>query len=169
MKLPQLSRLPAIAALLFTTLACDQATKMVARRVLANTPASEYLGGMLRIQFAENTGAFLSLGSAMDEHSRFLMFTAGVGVFLVGATYVLLRKSQMDRRTTAGLTLLVAGGLGNLIDRLIYGYVTDFLNVGIGQLRTGIFNVADMAIVLGVILLFFADSGKKSARERTAT
>ena len=61
---------------------------------------------------------------------------------------------------TAGLTLLIAGGLGNLIDRLVYGYVTDFLNVGIGSLRTGIFNVADMAIMLGVGLLFFAGDGE---------
>ena len=168
MKLPHLSRLPTIALILSATLASDQATKMVARRLLMNSPASEYLGGILRIQFAENTGAFLSLGAGMDEHSRFLMFTAAVGVFLVGATFVLLRKKQMDRWTTAGLTLLIAGGLGNLIDRLIYGHVTDFLNVGIGPVRTGIFNVADMAIVLGVILLFFAADEKKSVGEKAA-
>jgi signal peptidase II len=54
--------------------------------------------------------------------------------------------------------LIVGGGVSNLIDRLRYGgYVVDFLNVGIGSLRTGIFNVADMAIMAGVIIWAFSD------------
>ena len=52
-----------------------------------------------------------------------------------------------------GLWLLFAGGFSNLVDRVVHGRVVDFLNVGIGPVRTGIFNVADMAIMLGVALL----------------
>jgi signal peptidase II len=52
------------------------------------------------------------------------------------------------------LALVAGGGISNLIDRLLYnGRVTDFLNVGIGGVRTGIFNVADMAIMAGALLL----------------
>jgi hypothetical protein len=52
-----------------------------------------------------------------------------------------------------GLVLFAAGGFSNWIDRVLQGRVIDFLNVGIGPLRTGVFNVADMAIMLGVGLL----------------
>jgi len=62
--------------------------------------------------------------------------------------------------------LVCSGGLGNLIDRIgRHGYVTDFLNVGIGPVRTGIFNVADFALMIGVVLLFmFGSTSKRSAR-----
>jgi signal peptidase II len=65
------------------------------------------------------------------------------------------------------IALVVGGGVSNLIDRLRYGgYVVDFLNVGIGSLRTGIFNVADMAIMAGVLLWAFSDRlwGKKESQ-----
>lgn len=60
-----------------------------------------------------------------------------------------------------GLSLIASGGIGNWIDRLTNdGRVTDFLNVGIGSLRTGIFNVADMALVIGVALYFLGTSSR---------
>lgn len=163
-KLLQQPRPLVIVLLILGILGCDQITKIVAREALADRSVRDYLGGALRIQLAENTGAFLSIGAGMDEHLRLMAFTIAVAVFLVIATVVLFRKKHMDRRMTFGLTLLIAGGIGNLIDRLVYGYVTDFLNVGIGSLRTGIFNVADMAIMLGVGLLFFASDSVQPLR-----
>jgi signal peptidase II len=66
----------------------------------------------------------------------------------------LLRSSELTAFATICLSLVCAGGLSNLIDRVAYdGRVIDFLNVGIGSLRTGIFNVADMAITFGAILM----------------
>jgi signal peptidase II len=56
---------------------------------------------------------------------------------------------------TVAIALICGGGIGNLIDRVRFdGLVTDFLNVGAGPLRTGIFNVADMALMLGLLLFF---------------
>ena len=60
-----------------------------------------------------------------------------------------------------GLTLFVAGGASNWMDRLFHGSVVDFLNVGIGPLRTGIFNMADAAIMVGVCTLMLAQFGRK--------
>ena len=68
------------------------------------------------------------------------------------------------RMTSAalGLALVVAGGVSNLADRVAHGAVVDFLNVGLGSLRTGIFNVADMAIMTGVgLILLWAHRRKK--------
>jgi signal peptidase II len=72
----------------------------------------------------------------------------------------------MNTYQTVGAALICSGGLGNLIDRLTHGgYVTDFLNVGIGPLRTGIFNVADFALLvgLGIIVLSGAGSARTAA------
>lgn len=63
---------------------------------------------------------------------------------------------SLGKIETIALSLAVGGGIGNLIDRIAFGSVTDFLNFGIGQVRTGIFNVADMAIMAGLFLFLYA-------------
>jgi signal peptidase II len=63
----------------------------------------------------------------------------------------------MPARSLIACSLICGGGIGNLIDRVARsGYVVDFLNCGIGRLRTGIFNAADFAITLGVVMLVIA-------------
>jgi signal peptidase II len=75
----------------------------------------------------------------------------------------------MHQAQFVALGLLLAGGVGNLIDRINQnGHVTDFLNVGIGPVRTGIFNVADMAIMAGAGLLFWLSFRQEQAREPAA-
>ena len=64
-------------------------------------------------------------------------------------------RFKWSRLAAAGLLLFVAGGISNLVDRIAMGSVIDFLNVGIGPIRTGIFNVADVAILAGIALLLF--------------
>jgi signal peptidase II len=74
-------------------------------------------------------------------------------IALVGAS---LFARRLEPWRVVALALVAGGGISNLIDRLLYnGRVTDFLNVGIGSLRTGIFNVADMAIMAGALLLLW--------------
>lgn len=64
---------------------------------------------------------------------------------------------KSGRLLAAALALICGGGIGNLIDRVRFdGHVTDFLNLGVGSIRTGIFNVADMALMIGVALFFLA-------------
>jgi signal peptidase II len=66
-----------------------------------------------------------------------------------------------------GVALFVAGGASNLLDRITYGKVVDFMNVGLGPLRTGIFNVADMAIMLGaaiVVVVGYRSDGREQTR-----
>ena len=70
---------------------------------------------------------------------------------------------RWPRRALLGVALFVAGGASNFPDRIIYGMVIDFMNVGIGSLRTGIFNVADMAIMLGAGILVL--EGYRSDRQ----
>jgi signal peptidase II len=141
--------------LLVTTVGCDQITKIVARDALSSSRSFRYLNSSVILEHAENPGAFMSLGASLHEEVRFWIFTWAVAIFLTGALILLLRTKNMGNWATFATTLLVGGGVGNLIDRLHRGTVTDFINLGVGSWRTGIFNIADMAIVAGVIVLFF--------------
>ncbi len=141
-------------ALLFfilpTCVGCDQATKEIARQSLAGTGTLHFWGDTLRLCYAENTGCFLSLGAHFPAPFRSWLFTALVGGGLLALLLYLLAARAMTTPLFLALTLVLAGGLGNLLDRLFHdGRVVDFLNVGLGPLRTGIFNVADVAITGG--------------------
>lgn len=77
-----------------------------------------------------------------------------VGMLMALVFLTLFSKSASPTSILAYVLLLLAGGLGNLIDRVMYGgYVVDFINIGIGPLRTGVFNVADVVVVAGALLL----------------
>jgi signal peptidase II len=117
---------------------------------------------VLRLQLAANTGAFLSLGASLSEKLRYAIFTAGPAALLTGLLGVALLARRLDPWRIIALALIAGGGVSNLLDRVIdAGRVTDFLNVGIGSLRTGIFNVADMAISAGAILLMLGSRGRR--------
>ncbi|HWH79770.1 MAG TPA: signal peptidase II, partial [Candidatus Binatus sp.] len=143
-----MTTLPRFAIVFLITVSCvilDQATKFIAKAFLAPDALISFAGDTLRLQYAENSGAFLSLGASLPEPWRNLVFTVLVGIFLFGLLgYVLLSRSLPVNAVNC-LSFVFAGGISNLIDRIAYdGRVVDFLNVGIGPLRTGIFNVADM-------------------------
>ena len=133
---------------------CDQVSKSAARTMLHSGVTESLFSDSLRLQLTENPGSFLSLGASLPEHLRFTLFTAAVAVILVGLVCAALFARRLSTSRFVALALLAGGGISNLIDRLLYdGRVTDFLNVGIGALRTGIFNLADMAILAGALLL----------------
>jgi signal peptidase II len=144
-----------IASVLFSSVGCDQVTKSIARRGLANSEPIAFLNNIFRLQYAENTGAFLNLGAGSSENLRFWVFTLIVGLFLAGMLIYLLISPNNSKAKIISLSLVLGGGVGNLIDRIFNeGRVIDFMNIGIGSLRTGIFNVADIAISFGVVWLF---------------
>ena len=140
-----------VLALFAATIGCDRVTKHVAVARLAGTPPRSYFADTVRLTYAENPGGFLSLGAGLAEPFRTGLFTIGNAVLLLALGVLLWRSASASWRT-AGLALFIAGGVSNWLDRLVDGRVVDFLNVGVGWLRTGVFNVADMAVMLGVAL-----------------
>lgn len=144
-----------VLGLLLLTLACDQTSKRLAAELLEGLGPHPYMGGSVVFLYAENSGAFLGLGARLTEATRFWLFTVGVSGLLVLFLFKLHRAGS--KTELIGWSLIVGGGLGNLIDRLLYdGRVIDFLRIGVGDLRTGIFNLADAAIVVGLIVLLLA-------------
>jgi signal peptidase II len=154
----------ALLLIVLATVGCDRVTKHVATTMLAGAPARSYLGSTVRFEFAQNTGGFLSLGADWPPAVRTGFFTVATGLMLaVFAVYAIRQK--WDRWTACGITLYLAGGASNLIDRAVHGSVVDFLNLGIGSVRTGVFNVADVALMLGGAL-FVAGEFRSRRRVR---
>jgi signal peptidase II len=142
-----------LAAGIIALIGLDQATKLVAIATLMDSPPIIFAGDLFRLQYAENQGAFLSLGANLPDGARFLLLTVfNVGIIGV-MSYLLVFRRPAHPAVAIALTCIIAGGIGNLIDRVFRdGVVIDFMNVGIGSLRSGIFNIADLAIVAGFVL-----------------
>ena len=155
-----------IAALLFVCAAvgCDQGTKQAARTWLSGKPAVTLMERVLVLRYAENRGAFLSLGAGFSRPVRTVTFIAFPFVVLACMIAYLLRRGGVGWSTLVGFSLIVGGGAGNLLDRLFRdGRVTDFIMVGIGGLHTGIFNLADLTVLAGCVVLLFSP-GKERLR-----
>jgi signal peptidase II len=143
-----------VAATVVSTIGCDQATKHIARTQLAGAPPLSFLRGSVRFALAHNEGGFLSLGASLAPSVRTAIFVVGVGTALALTALFLLRSRQLPFPAQLCGWLIWAGGASNLVDRvLLGGRVTDFLVLGLGPVRTGVFNAADVAIVAGGIFL----------------
>jgi signal peptidase II len=145
-----------IVLLVAGTVGCDRVTKHIAAQNLAGRPTQSYFADTLRLGYAENTGGFLSLGANLPAPVRTIIFTSATAVLLVLLIAAAWRNGW-DRWRTVALSLFIAGGASNWVDRFTTGMVVDFLNMGIGSFRTGVFNVADVAIMAGVALLFVTE------------
>ena len=153
----------AVAAIVVLTVAGDRATKHLATRRLAGAAVRSYLSDTVRVEYTENRGGFLGLGATLPSPVRTAVFTAGTLALLAVVSAVLARRGT-GTAATVGLSLLWAGGASNLADRVARGAVVDFLNLGLGPLRTGIFNLADVAITAGVLILLLAPRRTRPAR-----
>jgi signal peptidase II len=150
----RLKRLLLLTPVTILCVGCDRITKTAASKYLADSPVKSFWGDLFRLQYAENHGAFLGMGSGLPETVRFWIFIIAVGIILLGVLVWTLSSRNLRAGSVLALSLVLAGGLSNLYDRVFNsGAVVDFLNLGIGGLRTGVFNVADVAITTGAILL----------------
>lgn len=149
-----IQRLKLATPIIIIGIIIDQLSKLWAVSALKGGPRYSFLGDSVRIIYAENTGAFLGMGQSLPDTWRFWILTAFVGLFLLGLLAFTLFSKELDTPSLIAMTLIFTGGLGNFIDRAANnGAVVDFLNMGIGGLRTGIFNIADVYIMVGAGLV----------------
>ena len=140
-----------LLALFGGALGLDQVSKAVATQLLADGRVISLFFDCFQLQLVHNSSGFLSVFAPIPGQIRFTLLTWGVGALLLAGGAYLVFARTLPRPKKICLVLILAGGAGNLVDRLINadGGVIDFINVGIGWLRTGIFNFADMYILFG--------------------
>ena len=130
----------------------DQATKAWAVRRLRFGGDQEIIAGFLNFSYATNTGVAFSM---LDDHGDAGRWGLSVVAFIAAALvlYFFWRTPRSDDRILGALALLLAGIVGNVVDRARLGFVVDFIDVQFGSWHYPTFNVADMAIVTGAGLL----------------
>jgi signal peptidase II len=134
-------------------LALDRWTKAWATAHLMNAYPRSYQGDVFRLQYALNEGAFLSLGADLHEGIRYWVLAILPVAVLLYICYYAITAPTMTPWSQAAFGFILGGGGSNIYDRIAAGHVVDFMNMGIGNLRTGIFNVADVAIMTGLVMM----------------
>ncbi len=160
-----ISRLLVVIIILSATIAIDQGTKLAARG-LEGRGTVPVLGSFFVLVYAENRGAFLSLGAGMSDVLRpILLYFLPLAAIIAALAYLIVKLKELTLGTTIALSMFIGGGIGNLVDRLLYnGYVVDFMNFGIGTFRiTGVLNFADLFLTAGVIM-FVITAGRKESK-----
>jgi signal peptidase II len=139
--------------LVLLTFIMDRWTKSLILSKFSLNESITVIDGLFDITYVQNTGVAFSIFSSINSPVKSIMlslFTAAAAVLVVIYS---LRSPAQDRLLQSALGLILGGALGNLYDRLTYGYVVDFLDVYLGRYRWPTFNVADAAICTGVFLL----------------
>lgn len=130
----------------------DQITKYIAVSTLKGNESIHLIGSFLNLTYVENTGA--AFGILQNQRWFFILITNAIIVSI----FIYAKKSvkKSSKLTLLSLNLIVGGAIGNLIDRILHSYVIDFIDVKFGQFYDfPVFNVADIAVVIGTFLLSY--------------
>jgi signal peptidase II len=147
-----------------TLVSWDRATKDLAKDHLKDKEPVSYFHDTFRLEYVENTGAAMSLGDRLPKTVSFWLLIILPLTFLSFLFLFAIKKSKEFRFIKMfAFALIFAGGVGNIIDRLLFDrHVTDFMNIGLNNMRTGIFNFADVCVTTGAIFLIVLFSNKKT-------
>lgn len=154
-------------------LGCDQFSKVIARKNIEPYEQITIIKDRFILTKVENTGAFLSAGSNLPDFVRLILLTIlPIAVLAYGLWFLYVNKN-LPRLMQIGICFLIGGGIGNIYDRIVYGSVTDFLHMDFVLFRTGIFNMADVSIMIGMGLLLWQNlitpKTKKQNKEKLTT
>lgn len=133
----------------------DQVSKHYARIYIQGKGIINVIGDFFIMTYAENSGAFLSLGSNLPQPWKTLVLVLFPALAIIAGVLYLIFGKHVSFRQSVAIACIIGGGIGNVYDRAMHlGAVTDFLNFGFGNIRTGILNIADLSITFGAIALF---------------
>jgi len=161
MKLKGVYRTVIILAILAVNIGCDQVSKSIVRKKMSYDEEISLVKDHFTLIKIENTGAFLSLGNDLANPYRFILLTLLPVLCLLAAVVYIIIKTNFSRMVLIGIICVAGGGIGNIYDRIAHGSVTDFMHLRFGALQTGIFNVADVSIMIGVGLILLDTWVKK--------
>jgi len=163
-----------IIIVIVATIAIDQLSKIWVRaNIQPRTDIQlgeriQLIGDKFLMMNVENSGAFLGMGSDLNPTLRIILLLI-VPIIVLGFVLLHIFKDKtMDNWSLFAFSSIIGGGLANVFDRIVYGSVTDFFYIDLGGVfRTGIFNMADMSVTTGMIILLFVSFRKKKKEEVT--
>lgn len=148
--------------MIVANIAIDQISKIIVRAEIAQNEVIELIGDTFIMTKVENSGAFLGMGSEMSPTLKWIFLLILPVIVLGGVMYYIITNKTLDKLSLIAFCCIVGGGIANVFDRFMYGSVTDFFHIDLGGVfRTGIFNVADMSVSFGMILLIIASFKQK--------
>jgi signal peptidase II len=155
-----------ILVLVILNIGLDQFSKFQVRERVVPGSRTELIGKQLQLMNVENSGAFLSMGSDSNPTVK-LIFLLIVPIIVLGIVlYYVITDKTLDKKSIIGFSCIAGGGIANVYDRLLYGSVTDFLYMDFGGVfKTGVFNIADMSVTSGMILLLMSSFIKRPSKK----
>ncbi len=145
---------------IIVTIAVDQISKVLVRKHIdlrSDTSFGEtipLIGDSFVMMNVYNTGAFLGMGSDLSGPARLILLLILPVVVLALVLRHILKDKSIDRWSLFAFASIIGGGIANVYDRFAYGKVTDFLHIDLGgPIKTGIFNLADLSVTTGMIIL----------------
>mgnify|MGYP001379233314 CR=1 FL=1 len=152
-----------ITTIVFLSIAFDQISKIWVRNNFDSYIENSIISDVFTLIKVENTGAFLGMGSELSETLRILLLIVLPIMVLISITIYTYIDKGLDKISIIGFSLIIGGGIGNIFDRIVYGSVTDFLYLDFGGIfKTGIFNIADLSVTTGMILILISSFKKNS-------
>ena len=152
-----------ITALVFLSIALDQISKIWVRYNFEGYIEHNIIGDVFTLIKVENTGAFLGMGSELSETMRVLLLIVLPVIVLISITIYTYIDKSLNKISIIGFSFIIGGGIANIFDRIIFGSVTDFLYLNFGGVfKTGIFNIADLWVTTGMILILISSFKKPS-------
>ena len=144
------------------TIAADQISKIIVRTYVVPSERSNIIGKYFTLHNGENAGAFLGMGSDLSPLLKLILLLILPIVVLSFVTYHIFKDQSLDKVSVFAFASIIGGGIANVFDRVVYGSVTDFFHIDLGGVfRTGIFNMADLSVTTGMILLLMVSFKKK--------
>ncbi len=153
MKLKSILKIVAILTLVFLNVGCDQLSKKIAREHIVPHERIAVIKNNFILMNVENTGAAYSIGSNLHPVVKRILLQAIPSTVLLVLLWLSLVKSKYSKEIIFGFCFIIGGGIGNIFDRIVYGSVTDFMYIDLGFFNTQIFNMADVSIVVGSLII----------------
>ncbi len=161
MKMNFVTRTLIILVILIINVSCDQISKSIVRNTIEYNERIGLVNDYVTLTKVENVGAFLSLGNSLPNISRIILLIILPVLAMAFGLYFLLTRTTMSKATLIGLSFVLGGGIGNMYDRITYGSVTDFLHIDFVIFQTGVFNMADVSIMIGMFLILIQSFTKE--------
>ena len=143
-----------ITIIIAVSILLDQFSKFLIRQNVDQYSEIKLIGDYFILTNVENSGAFLGMGSDFSPFVKTIFLIILPVIVLICIMIYVYRDKQIDKISLIGFCFIFGGGIANIYDRILYGSVTDFLFIDLGGIfKTGIYNIADLSVTTGMILI----------------